>query len=200
MEHSGGRIEACVVQTTMPAGLFLAAALLAAFQQPAASATPADAADGQKPATSATAGSDDSVGELPVSMQRIQRALSRPPAIRLQGDRNVYRVEIVGKKPTIEDILGPDYLKGPTPAGAPTHQEFLDLVTPKDFQGYAAFSNREAMTVAATSFALQWALQRAIHKYQTAKQEREREAARKEVQDALAELEKARVKAGLPPK
>ena len=197
MKHSGGRIEACVVQTTMPAGLFLAAALLAAFQQPAASATPADAADEQK---SATARSDDSVGELPVSIQRIQRALLRPPAIRLQGDRNVYRVEIVGKKPTIEDILGPDYLKGPTPAGAPTHQEFLDLVTPKDFQGYAAFSNREAMTVAATSFALQWALQRAIHKYQTAKQEREREAARKEVQDALAELQKARVKAGLPPK
>ena len=112
----------------------------------------------------------------------------------------MYRVEIIGRKPTIEDILGPDYLKGPTPAGAPTHQEFLDLVTPKDFQGYAAFSNREAMTVAATSFALQWALQRAIHKFETAKQEREREAARKEVQDALAELEKARVKAGLPPK
>ena len=184
----------------MPAGLFLAAALLAASQQPVAPATPADAGDGQKSAASAPARPDDPVGELPVSIQRIQRALSRPPAIRLHGDRNVYRVEIVGKKPTIEDILGPDYLKGPTPAGAPTHQEFLDLVTPKDFQGYAAFSNREAMTVAATSFALQWALQRAIHKYQTAKQEREREAARQEVQDALAELAKARAKAGLPPK
>jgi len=56
------------------------------------------------------------------------------------------------------------------------------------------------MTVAATSFALQWALQKAIHKFETAKQDREREAARKEVQDALAELEKARAKAGLPPK
>lgn len=200
MEHSGGRIEACVVQIIMPAGLFLAAALLAASQQPVTPGTPAEAGDAQQPAASAPARADDPVGELPVSIQRIQRALSRPPAIRLQGDRNVYRVEIVGKKPTIEDILGPDYLKGPTPAGAPTHQEFLDLVTPKDFQGYAAFSNREAMTVAATSFALQWALQRAIHKYQTAKQEREREAARKEVQDALAELEKARAKAGLPPK
>jgi len=200
MEHSGGRIEPCVVQTTMTAGLFLAAALLAGSQQAVASGTPAEASDAQKPAAAAPAGSDDSVGELPVSIQRIQRALSRPPAIRLHGDRNVYRVEVVGKKPTIEDILGPDYLKGPTPAGAPTHQEFLALVTPKDFQGYAAFSNREAMTVAATSFALQWALQRAIHKFETAKQEREREDARKEVQDALAELEKARVKAGLPPK
>ncbi len=201
MEDSGGRIAPCVVETTMTAGLLLAAALLARSQQPAGPALQPDSAEAQKPASSAPAPNDhDGVGDLPVSIERIQRALSRPPAIRLRGDRNVYRVEIIGRKPTIEDILGPDYLKGPTPAGAPTHQEFLDLVTPKDFQGYAAFNNREAMTVAATSFALQWALQRAIHKFESAKQERDREAARKEVQDALAELEKARVKAGLPPK
>jgi len=138
--------------------------------------------------------------ELPISLDRIQRKLSRPPAIRLQGDRLVFRVEVLGRKPSIEDILGPDYLKGPVPYGSMTHQEFLDIVTPKDVQGYAAFNNREALTVAATSFALKWALQRAIHKYETAKHEREREAARKEVQDALADLERARQKAGLPPR
>jgi hypothetical protein len=184
----------------MMLGLLLAATLFAGSQQPAASETHPESSPAQKPAASGPAQSGDSAADLPVSLERIKRDLSRTPAIRLQGDRNVYRVEVIGRKPTIEDILGPDYLKGPTPAGAPTHQEFLDLVTPKDFQGYAAFSNREAMTVAATSFALQWALQRAIHKFETAKQEREREAARKEVQEALAELEKARAKAGLPPK
>jgi hypothetical protein len=110
-------------------------------------------------------------------------------------------VEVLGRKLTIEDILGPDYLKGPIQSyGGVTHQEFLNMVTPKDVQGYAAFNNREAFTVAATSFALQWALQKAIHKFETAKQEREREAARKEVQEALADLERARAKAGLPPK
>ena len=113
----------------------------------------------------------------------------------------MFRVEVLGRKPTIADILGPDYLKGPVPAsGGMTHQEFLNMVTPKDVQGYAAFNNGEALAVAATSFALQWALLKAIDKYKDAKQEREREAARKEVQDALAELEKARIKAGLPPK
>jgi hypothetical protein len=166
----------------MAPGLFLAAAVLLGSQQPAQT--------------------DDPPGDLPVSIERIQRALARSPAIRLDKD-HVYRVEIIGRKPTIEDILGRDYLKGPTPAGAPTHQEFLDLVTPKDYQGYAAYGNREGMQVAATSFAFataQWALQKAIHKFETAKQERDREAARKEVQEALAELEKARIKAGLPPK
>ena len=143
---------------------------------------------------------DEQAPDLPVSLSRIRRGLSQPPAIKLNGDRVVFRVEVLGKKPTIEDILGPDYLKGPVPNAGMTHQEFLDMVTPKDVQGYAAFSNREGMTVAATSFALQWALQKAIHKFETAQQDREREAARKEVQEALADLEKARAKAGLPPR
>ena len=138
--------------------------------------------------------------DLPVSLARIQRALARKPTLRLRSDKQVFRIEVFGRKPTIEDILGPDYLKGPAPYGGMTHQEFLNMVTPKAVQGYAAFSNKEAFTVAATSLALQWALQRAIHKLETAKEERAREAARQEVQDALAELARARKAAGLPPK
>jgi hypothetical protein len=190
-------VAARVVKTVMAAGLLLAAAVFVGSQQPAATISQSNGSGAPEPVASAQA--DDPPGDLPVSIARIRRALSRPPAIRLDKD-NVYRVEIIGRKPTIEDILGRDYLKGPTPAGAPTHQEILDLVTPQDFRGYAAFSNREGMMVAATSFALQWALQRAIHKFETAREEHAREAARKEVQDALAELEKARIKAGLPPK
>lgn len=138
--------------------------------------------------------------ELPVSLERIQRALARPSALRMKSDRPVFRVEVLGRKPTIMDFLGPDYLKGPAPYGGMTHAEFLNMVTPKDVQGYAAFSNGEAFTVAATSFALQWALQKAVLKFENAKKEREREAARAEVQDALAALAKARQRAGLPPK
>lgn len=138
--------------------------------------------------------------DLPVSIPRIQRALARKPTLRLKSDKPVFRIEIFGRKPTIEDILGPDYLRGPVPYGGMTHQEFLSMVTPRDLRGYAAFSNKEAFTVAATSLALQWALQKAIHKFETAKKERDREAARWEVQDALAELARARKAAGLPPK
>jgi hypothetical protein len=162
---------------------------------PAAAPQPPDDAVSQ-PATNG----NQPPADLPVSLSRIQRALARPPAIRLEGERLVFRVEVLGRKPTIEDILGPDYLKGPVPYGGMSHQEFLNMVTPKDVQGYAAFNNREAFTVAATSFALQWALQKAIHKFETAKQEREREAARKEVQEALEDLERARARAGLPPR
>ena len=139
--------------------------------------------------------------DLPVDIDRIQRALANTPKLRFdKDDRPVFRIEVFGEKPTIDDILGPDWAKGPVPYGGMTHQEFLDMVTPKDVQGYAAFSNKEGAVVAATSFLLQWTLQKAIAKYRNSQDERARAAARQEVLDALKALEDARAKAGLPRK
>lgn len=135
---------------------------------------------------------------LPVNLDRIQRRLSRPPAIRPESGRLVFRTTVFGRNPTIDEILGPDWRKGPTPAGAMTHQEFLNVVTPKDVQGYAAYDNKQAMVIAATSFALQWALKQAVKKLDDAKTARQKEAAQKEVDEALADLRKARREAGLP--
>jgi len=137
---------------------------------------------------------------LPVSLSRIQKAVTKPQAIKLTDNRNVYRVEVFGNNPTITDILGPDFLRGPVPYGGMTHQEFLNMVTPKDVQGYAAFSNTQGMVVAATSIALQWALQKALDKYKDARNDRAKAAATKEVQDALDALRRARRDAGLPDK
>jgi hypothetical protein len=141
------------------------------------------------------------------SLERIQKKLMRDPAIKLdrqpaEGDRGLptFRVQVDAPALTIEQILGPDFLRGPVPAAGMTHQEFLDLVTPKDVRGYAAFTNKEGITVALTATALQWALKQAIDEWRNAKDERAREAARKEVEEALAALRKARREAGLPDK
>ncbi len=132
---------------------------------------------------------------LPVDLERIQKALANTPRLQFDGSqRPVFRVEVFGEKPTIDDILGPDWRKGAVPHGAMTHQEFLNLVTPKDVQGYAAFSNEQAATVATTSFLLQWTLQKAIQKFNDTQDERARAAARPEVLDALKALEDARAK------
>jgi hypothetical protein len=135
---------------------------------------------------------------LPINIDRIQRRLSRPPAIRPETSRPVFRVEVFGRSPTIDEILGPNWRRGPVPSGTMSHQEFLNMVTPKDVQGFAAFDNRQAMMVAATSFALQWALRQAVQKLDDARSERQREAAQREVEAALAALRKARREAGLP--
>ena len=136
----------------------------------------------------------------PSASARIQKALARPPAIRPESVRPVFRVQVFSRSPTIDDILGPDWRRGPTPLGAMSHQEFLDLVTPTDVKGYAAFDNKQAAVVAATSFALQWAVTSAMKKLDQAITERQKEAARKEVAEALAALKKARREAGLPDK
>jgi hypothetical protein len=142
---------------------------------------------------------------LPVSLTRIQRALSKPPAIRLldpktPGGRQVYRVDVEGEKIDIVSLLGRDSLRAPASYGGMTHQEFLDIVTPNDVKGYAAFSNGQGMVVAATSIALQWAVLKAYDAFKSAKDERAKENARKEVLDALEALRRARRAAGLPDK
>jgi len=138
--------------------------------------------------------------QLPVSIAKIQKAISRPPAIKTESTRPVFRVEVFSRKPTVAEILGPGYLNGPVAYGGMTHQEFLNMVTPAEYRGYSMFTNKEGMAIAATSLALQWTLMKAIDKLRDARDERAKEAARKEVLDAMNELEKARKKAGLPPK
>jgi hypothetical protein len=171
----------------------LAVTLFLLLQQPAAPA--ATTARQQPPAQQ---GQNQLTPEdLPVSLDRIQRALSAPPAITLKEQHPVFRLEVFGRKPTLEDVLGEKFWLGPTPYGGMTHQEFLDMVTPKEFRPYAGFTGKYLVAETALALAQTWALKAAIRKFQDAKEDREREAARKEVMDALAALEKARREAGL---
>ena len=138
--------------------------------------------------------------ELPVSLDRIQRALAAPPAIQLKEQNPVFRLEVFGRKPTIEEILGERFWLGPTPYGGMTHQEYLNMVTPELARPYAGFTGGHLVAQALLTLSEQWALRQAIKKFRSALNNREREAARKEVMEALAALEEARRKAGLPPK
>ena len=178
-----------VVFLTAPALLVLASLAGAPQQAPAPESQP-----------TVTAAKGEAVEvELPVSLSKIKKGISQTPIIRPQDARPVFRVEVIAKRPSIFDILGPDFLIGPVPYGGMTHQEFLNMVTPVEYRGYSMFSNTEGMTVAATSLALKWALLKAVDKLHEARTERAKEAARKEVLEAMNSLEEARKKAGLPP-
>lgn len=170
-----GRIAVCFVLRLMAAALLMCAVLLAGQQ-----ATPAVQPE-----------------DLPVSLDRIQRALSTKPAFELKEQHPVFRLEVFGRKPTIEDVLGEKFWIGPAPYGGMTHKEFLDMVTPKLAQPYAGFTGKYLVAEAALALSEQWALKSAIQKFRTAMTDHERESARKEVMDALAALEKARRAAGL---
>jgi hypothetical protein len=181
--------------------LLVSAQSTAVAVPPASSSTAVALQQTSAPAPTQTTPAASPAGQdLPVSLDRIQRALSGPPAIDLKEQHPVFRLEVYGRKPTLEDILGERFWIGPTPYGGMTHQEFLDMVTPKLAQPYAGFTGKYLLAETALTIAEQWALKQAIKKFQGALSDREREAARKEVVDALAALERARRDAGLPPK
>ena len=178
------------------AAVLLAWAIFLAGQQPAtASQPPTSAASTPTPTETSTS----EAGQLPVSLGRIQRALAAPPTLELKEQHPVFRLEVFGRKPTLEDVLGEKFWFGPTPYGGMTHKEFMEMVTPKEAQPFGSVTGKYLVADVALALAEQWALKTAIKKFQTAKSEGEREAARKEVLDALADLEKARREAGLPP-
>ena len=135
-----------------------------------------------------------------MSLERIQRALSAPPPLELKEQSPVFRLEVFGRKPTLEDILGEKFWIGPTPYGGMTHSEYLNMVTPELARPFAGFTGGHLVAQSVLTLAQTWALKQAIKKFQSAMSNREKEAARKEVMDALAALEEARRKAGLPPK
>jgi hypothetical protein len=169
---------------------------------PQQAAVPSSTPSAQSPVTAGTAQAPPQDSQLkptdiPVSLDRIQRALSAPKPIDLKEEHPVFRLEVFGKKPTLEDVLGEKFWIGPTPYGGMTHQEFLDMVTPKLAQPYAGFTGKYLVAEVGLALAEQWALKQAIRKFRDAKEESERAAARKEVEEALAALEKARREAGL---
>ena len=184
-------MTACAVLATL---LFLSPPQ---SQQPSA---PAPNTQTQAPASKTTNEPELKPEDLPVSIDRIQRALAAPKPIELKEQHPVFRLEVFGKKPTLEDLLGEKFWIGPTPYGGMTHQEFLAMVTPKEAQPYAGFTGGYLVAQVGLTLAEQWALKQAMRKLRDAKEDREREAARKEVMDALAALEKARRDAGLDPK
>jgi hypothetical protein len=180
------------------------ACLLAAAPASASQTQPTSSEPPQPPASAAASG-ESAIGELPVSLARIQRALASPASIRIieaqsLTGRPLYRVDVEADKIDIQALLGTDLTRGAVPYGGMTHQEFLDMVTPDDVRGYAPFSNGQGMMIAATSIALQWAVLKAVDKLKRAADERAKAAARAEVEEALDALQRARRAAGLPEK
>src|SRR5687768_10286910 len=103
--------------------LLLAGAAMPAWAQEAAPAKPAPA---ETPAIDVT--------KLGVSLSRIQKGLrtaeSREKTKNPDGLRLEFNVQVFGTAPRIEFLRDVDLVYGPVPGTAPTHREFVEMVTP----------------------------------------------------------------------
>jgi hypothetical protein len=94
-----------------------------------------------KPASSQNATIDNA------QLDRIKTALkTEPPLTKLNDDEVRFYLEIVARQPTFKDFMGSTDLKNGPVKGAPmTHQEFLNMVTPKLLYSQAGFSASEML-------------------------------------------------------
>jgi hypothetical protein len=110
----------------------LGMASAAVAQQPPESAPPQTPAPIDKPVTQ---GIDPT--KLGIDLNKVQRGLAiGTPEERLSasGLRLNYRVEVFGELPKMDFFENFDPKVGPVPFGAPTHKDFLDMVTPQEFR------------------------------------------------------------------
>ena len=76
--------------------------------------------------------------KLPVSLKNIRLQLAVKPETKTSGLRIAETIEVVGVAPKIE-LWNKETAKlatGPVPWGAPTHKDFIALVTPQEFKNY----------------------------------------------------------------
>jgi hypothetical protein len=118
------------------------AALLLTLALPgAASAQTADGRNGVdelRPPALATADLD--VNRLPVNLQRIQRELQQSRERTDHEGLNLrYIVDVFGRAPTITFFRPDENLRtGPVPQSAPSHQDMLNQMTPREYRSPAA--------------------------------------------------------------
>ena len=174
-------------------GLWLAAPTLA---HPLSQSPPASPAQSQPAPTPPVAADPppptppDAPVIPPGELRRIKRALSRQPVLVLDDEGFRFYVEIVAKQPSFAEYAkGYDFINGPTRRGNPmTHQEFLKMVTPRDFYSSAGIKPTEMLQMAVTNWLGQTLIKQAIEEMLRARSDRERDEIRARIDRELAAL------------
>lgn len=144
----------------------------------------------QKPATSTTQSQTPQTTTIDqAQLDRIKTALkTEPPLTKLNDDDLRFYLEIVARQPTFKDFVGSTDLKsGPVKKGAMTHQEFLDMVTPKLLYSQAGFSASEMLQAGLVNVAAQ-RIAKAFEDLKKAHSEAEVQAIRDRIDRELAAL------------
>jgi hypothetical protein len=146
---------------------------------------PAGAQQGQPSPTA-----DAPTAALPVSLARIRQALEQAPVERLKGlnEQPTFKVEIQEHQ-KFQDLLSTlDFKSGPVPPGGLYAYEMLQLTTPKIFQPYAVFNQRELLVIALENLLGKYLFGHVIENISDAERARAEQAAREEVDRALAKF------------
>ncbi len=171
--------------------LALAGTAAAQTSQPPASPAPAAKPAEASPTADQPAAATPQTPLIPPrELDRIKRALSQRPGFVLDEEGFRFYVEIVAKRPTFAEYAkGYDFINGPTRRGNPmTHQEYLKMVTPRDFYSSAGIKPTEMLQMAVTNWLGQTLIKQAVEDMLRARSERERDEIRARIDRELGAL------------
>jgi hypothetical protein len=131
---------------------------------------------------------------LPVSLDRIRDALERPAPkglLKPPPETPTFRLEIQERQKIQELLATLDFRSGPTPPGGLYAYEQQRLLFPAVnnplAQPYAAFNQGQLLTILIENLVGQYLAGRAVESISKAVRERAEAAARREVDEAIAE-------------
>lgn len=127
---------------------------------------------------------------LPVDLRRIKGALAAPIRVRIDDGRIRFYTETVATAPISFKALTVnfDLRNGPVPGAGMTHQEFLNMVTPKELYGSGGIKPLETLEWGLVNHLGWWAIRKLYKELSEAKDERRREEIRKQIDRELAAL------------
>jgi hypothetical protein len=171
------------------AGMLLTTPIAAAAQSPA-----------QSSSTQTDASAPQDAGALPVSLDKIKRALAQAPAEPLRGldEHPHFRIGVSEQQTMrVEDLIASlDFTSGPAAAGGlygyEVNQQAFPSVDNPLRQPYAAFNQPELLTIVVENLAVKYLGGSALTAVSRAERARAEQAARDEVLQAIVEYQAAK--------
>jgi hypothetical protein len=128
------------------------------------------------------------VDDLPISVSRIGRQLSRPAPISEEITRPMFRIDIVERRAKwfseIEWLPETDR-RLPMPPGPAWHREFMDMVTPQTARPFGQVTGWDLLQLSATSLVEGMTTKSLAQKIKAASARRQAEEAHAEVDAAI---------------
>lgn len=128
--------------------------------------------------------------ERPPNLERIREGLTRPPEIVIDNGKMRIYVEVIAKWPRFDELVrGYDLQTGPTARGAVmTHQEFLQMVTPREMYGSGGIRPTEILQMALVNWVGKALISKGLEAISNAKSQREIDEIRARIDRELAAL------------
>lgn len=127
--------------------------------------------------------------QLPVNVDKIRTALDRPQPIRINDQNLRFYAEIHPPEVSFMSLVGDfDLMKGAVPGAGVTGREILDMQTPRELYSSAGITATDMLQFAATNYAAQSLIKKAVEEIRQAKDQKEVAAIQAKIDRQLAAL------------